>query len=216
GPTGSGKTTSLYAILKDLIEEPINIITIEDPVEYRIPEITQVEVNEQAGVTFASALKSFLRQDPDVILVGEIRDRETAQIAAHAAQTGHLVLSTLHSNNCFEALHRLQSLDVSGDDISSSLRLLISQRLVSKKCHCAGDVDDCPDCQGRGENGRIPLQETLPISTKLRKELSLNASISEIESIAVDEGFKSLRSHGLDMVKEKSLNLVELNSICPA
>jgi type II secretory ATPase GspE/PulE/Tfp pilus assembly ATPase PilB-like protein len=214
GPTGSGKTTSLYAILQELIEKPINIVTIENPVEYRIPWITQVEVNESAGVSFALALRSFLRQDPDVILVGEIRDEETAKIAARAAQTGHLVLSTLHSNNCFEALHRLQSLGVSGDDLSSSLRLLISQRLANKKCTC-NKATTCEFCSGSGNFGRFPLQELLVISPLIREKLAHNSKITEIEKIAFAEGFKSLRTQGLELVEQNILDQTELNAICP-
>jgi type II secretory ATPase GspE/PulE/Tfp pilus assembly ATPase PilB-like protein len=214
GPTGSGKTTSLYAILQELIEKPINIVTIENPVEYRIPWITQVEVNESAGVSFALALRSFLRQDPDVILVGEIRDEETAKIAARAAQTGHLVLSTLHSNNCFEALHRLQSLGVSGDDLSSSLRLLISQRLANKKCTC-NNATTCEFCSGSGNFGRFPLQELLVISPLIREKLAHNSKITEIEKIAFAEGFKSLRTQGLELVEQNILDQTELNAICP-
>jgi len=215
GPTGSGKTTSLYAILNALMSESINTITVEDPVEYRLPNITQVEVNELAGVTFASALRSFLRQDPDVILVGEIRDQETAQIAARAAQTGHLVLSTLHSNNVFEAIHRLQTLGVQGDDIASSLKMLISQRLITKLCACGGQESSCPHCLGRGQIGRLPLQEILPISPTLRKMLSRCQSISEIESQAKAEGFRSLRQNGEELVAKKLILQSELDNICP-
>ncbi|MCP4751789.1 MAG: type II/IV secretion system protein [Proteobacteria bacterium] len=213
GPTGSGKTTSLYAILKELMSESLNIITIEDPVEYRLNNITQVEVNDLAGISFSSALRSFLRQDPDVILVGEIRDQETAQIAARAAQTGHLVLSTLHSNNVFEAVHRLKSLGVEGDDIASSLKLLVSQRLVTRLCSC-GRRSDCPDCSGKGSIGRIPIMEILEISPSIRKLLSYGSAISEIEKQAVEEGFVSLRKHGEKLAGDNRISLLELDTVC--
>lgn len=214
GPTGSGKTTSLYAILRELISESLNIITIEDPVEYRINSITQVEVNELAGVTFSSALRSFLRQDPDVILIGEIRDHETARIAARAAQTGHLVLSTLHSNNVFEAIHRLKTLGVESDDIASSLKLIVSQRLISNLCHCSNN-SNCPDCGGKGIKGRLPLLEIFEISPAIQKMLSLGESIAQIELQSIHEGFVSLRQNGIKMANEQQISLLELDEICP-
>ncbi|MBU3917837.1 GspE/PulE family protein [bacterium] len=212
GPTGSGKTTSLYAILNELASEALNIITIEDPVEYRLENITQVEVNTKADLTFSSALRAFLRQDPDVILVGEIRDNETAQIAARAAQTGHLVLSTLHCNNVFEAIHRLKTLGIEGDDIASSLKLLVSQRLVSLNCAC-GKKEDCPECSGRGTSGRIPLMEVLEISSSISKLLALNHPISEIETEAVENGFVSIRESGEKLVEKGLISPLELDSL---
>jgi len=214
GPTGSGKTTSLYSILKELQSEALNILTIEDPVEYRLNGITQVEVNNLAGISFASALRSFLRQDPDVILVGEIRDTETAQIAARAAQTGHLVLSTLHSNNVFEAIHRLKNLGVRGDDISTSLKLLVSQRLVPKICNC-NFSPDCQYCSGKGVSGRIPLLETLPISPMVKKMLSYEDALSDIEKASCSEGFISMRNFGEKLVAENKISAIELDATCP-
>lgn len=214
GPTGSGKTTSLYSILKELQSESLNIMTIEDPVEYRLKGITQVEVNALAGIGFASALRSFLRQDPDVLLVGEIRDSETAQIAARAAQTGHLVLSTLHSNNVFEAIHRLATLGVRGDDIASSLKLLVSQRLVPLICACGGD-SNCGNCFGKGVSGRKPVLEMLPVSSTLKKMLSYAASVADIEAEARNSGFVSMREYGMTLVKKNHISLAELDSVCP-
>ena len=214
GPTGSGKTTSLYSILKELQSEALNIITIEDPVEYRLNGITQVEVNNLAGISFASALRSFLRQDPDVILVGEIRDIETAQIAARAAQTGHLVLSTLHSNNVFEAIHRLKNLGVKGDDIATSLKLLVSQRLIPKACNCNFD-SDCQLCSGKGVSGRVPILETLQISPIIKKMLSYEEALSDIEKASCSEGFVSMRDFGTKLVEENKISSFELDSICP-
>jgi len=215
GPTGSGKTTSLYAILRDIMSETLNIITVEDPVEYRLNSITQVEVNELAGVSFSSALRSFLRQDPDVILVGEIRDQETAQIAARAAQTGHLVLSTLHSNNVLEAIHRMNNLGVKNDDIASSLKLIVSQRVILKLCSCGGRMD-CDTCSGKGYSGRIPLLEILEISTDIRKQLSFGNSIAEIEHQAIKNGFLSLRQQGVRLAEKDLISMSELDATCPA
>jgi len=214
GPTGSGKTTSLYAILKELQSESLNILTIEDPVEYRLNGITQVEVNNLAGISFSSALRSFLRQDPDVLLVGEIRDTETAQIAARAAQTGHLVLSTLHCNNVFEAIHRLKNLGVKGDDIATSLKLLVSQRLVPRTCTC-GNNPDCQTCGGKGISGRIPILETLPISAVIKKKLSYEDSISDIEKVSFAEGFVPMREFGQKLVMKRMISASELDSILP-
>lgn len=214
GPTGSGKTTSLYAIIKELMSEALNIITVEDPVEYRLNSITQVEVNELAGVSFSSALRSFLRQDPDVILIGEIRDQETAQIAARAAQTGHLVLSTLHSNSVFEAIHRLNNLGVANDDLASSLKLIVSQRLVAKLCSCRG-LAECHVCNGKGFSGRIPLLEILPVTASIKKLLSYGHGIGDIEQQATRENFTSLRQQGLKLVDSGAISLDELNSTCP-
>ncbi len=214
GPTGSGKTTSLYAILNELMAESLNIVTIEDPVECRIEAITQVEVNELAEVTFSAALRSFLRQDPDVILIGEIRDSETAQIAARAAQTGHLVLSTLHSNTVFEAIHRLKTLGVQGEDLSSSLRLIISQRLMSKKCACDNDTENCSACDGRGFSGRVPLLEMLSIDDQIRKQLAAGASVTEIKKVADESKFQSLRQNGIQLVRQGVISETELDAIC--
>ncbi len=214
GPTGSGKTTSLYSILKEMQSEALNILTIEDPVEYRLNGITQVEVNNLAGISFASALRSFLRQDPDVLLVGEIRDTETAQIAARAAQTGHLVLSTLHSNNVFEAIHRLSNLGVKGDDIATSLKLLVSQRLVPRICSCGGNVN-CKICFGKGISGRVPILEMLKITPAIKKMLSYEDAISKIEKMSCSEGFVSMRECGQRLVTENIISTLELEAVCP-
>jgi type IV pilus assembly protein PilB len=213
GPTGSGKTTSLYAILRELMDETLNIITVEDPVEYRLNGITQVEVNETAGLTFSSALRSFLRQDPDFTLVGEIRDPETARIAARAAQTGHLLLSTLHSTNVFEAIHRLSGLGVQRDDIASSLKLLISQRLVTRKCGCGGQ-EGCSSCDGNGFRGRIPILEILEITPALRRSLTFGDPLPAFEEKALAEGFMSLRTYGERLVQEDRISLSELEAVC--
>lgn len=213
GPTGSGKTTTLYAILKELIKEPINIMTIENPVEYRLDHVIQVEVNEKAGVTFSNALKSFLRQDPDVILVGEIRDSETAEIAARAAQTGHMVLSTVHSNSVFEILQRLGNLGVSSDDLGASIKLMMSQRLLRKKCRCNGKENRCDTCNGRGYSGRIPVLELLSVDEDLRQMLLNGESLRQFESKSRIKGFRSLRENGEDLVEKGVISRTELNTV---
>ena len=214
GPTGSGKTTTLYAMLRELMTDELNILTIEDPVEYRMDQITQVEVNELAGVSFSSALRSFLRQDPDVILVGEIRDNETASIVVRAAQTGHLVLSTLHCKDVFEAVSRLRSLGIHGEDLASSLKLIISQRLIRKRCHCEGEFDvDCPTCKGSGVAGRMPVMELLPISDKMKQLLSTGRSLPEIEKQAQQENFISMKKSGVMLAENNRIFINELQEV---
>ena len=190
----------------------LNIVTVEDPVEYRLPGITQVEVNEAAGSGFATLLRALLRQDPDVILIGEIRDNETAQIAARAAQTGHLVLSTLHSNNAFETIRRLKNLDVENDDIASSLKLVISQRLVQKCCGCGSDTN-CQTCLGTGVDGRIPLMEVLQISPSLQNLISQGVSIHELCQHSEQKNHKSLKDIGEEFVEKGTISRKELNAV---
>ena len=211
GPTGSGKTTSLYSILKSMNANELNIVTVEDPVEYRLKNITQVEVNEAAGSGFATLLRALLRQDPDVILIGEIRDSETAQIAARAAQTGHLVFSTLHSNNALETIRRLQNLGVDNDDIASALKLVISQRLVQKQCACRGKTS-CTSCLGTGVDGRIPLMEVLQISPTLQNLISQGASIRDLCNQSELKNHKSLKEIGEEFVTEGVISRKELDA----
>ena len=165
GPTGSGKTTTLYSIVRALIQKNLNIITIEDPVEYRIDGVTQVQVNEKAGITFSSILRASLRQDPDVILVGEIRDEETAKIAAAAAKTGHLVLSTIHSSNVLETLQRMKFFQIAPEDLANSLKLIISQRLL----------------KSADTTGRVPVLEYLENNREIRNAILEQKTILEIE-----------------------------------
>ncbi len=212
GPTGSGKTTSLYAILNELISESVNIVTIEDPVEYRIENVTQVEVNNLAGISFSSALRAFLRQDPDVILVGEIRDDETAQIAARASQTGHLVLSTLHSNNAFETIRRLKNLGVENDDIASSVKLIISQRLIRQLCDC-NSKSDCQFCHGSGFNGRIPIMEILEINPELRSKIAHGDSMDNIKQSAENSGFQTLKTIGHQLIAQNLISASDAVSV---
>lgn len=178
GPTGSGKTSTLYAALKLLNRPEVSIISVEDPVEYRIPGITQVAVNERAGLTFASGLRALVRQDPDILMIGEIRDRETAEMAVHAALTGHLVLSSLHTNNAVQAPLRLMDMGVPAYLIAASLSLVISQRLVRRLCpHCRASegayftAPGCEACGGTGRQGRTGIFEMLEIDSRVREEI---------------------------------------------
>lgn len=178
GPTGSGKTSTLYAALRLLNRPEVNIISVEDPVEYRIPGVTQVAVNEKAGLTFAAGLRALVRQDPDILMVGEIRDRETAEMAVHAALTGHLVLSTLHTNNASQAPLRLADMGVAPYLIAASLSLVMSQRLVRRLCpQCRRPVpegfaaDGCEACGGTGRKGRTGVFELLEITDAVRAML---------------------------------------------
>jgi general secretion pathway protein E len=191
GPTGSGKTTTLYALLRERLSEDVKIFTVEDPVEYRIDGITQLQVNPEIGLDFPSALRSVLRQDPDVILVGEIRDRETAEIAVRAALTGHLVLSTLHTNGAAGAITRLRDLGVDDFLISATLRGVVSQRLVRRICpDCAGG--GCERCGQIGLRGRLAVHEILAVSASIAEAVARHESERAILALARGEGFRSL------------------------
>jgi len=227
GPTGSGKTTTLYSCLQDLNQPDVNIVTVEDPVEYQLPGINQVHVNQQIGLTFASVLRSVLRQDPDIVLVGEIRDGETADIAVKAALTGHLVLSTLHTNDACGVIARLIDMGVPPFLISSSLILAQAQRLFRKLCPlckkpCELDPDvltanridpslfegatvfepgSCLKCNGIGYKGRGAIMEVLPISDAIRAAIGKGADSPALRAIAVREGMVTLKDAGLLKVK---------------
>jgi type IV pilus assembly protein PilB len=211
GPTGSGKTTLLYAILSRLNNPDINIITLEDPVESRLEGVTQIQLNRKAGMTFASGLRSILRQDPDIILVGEIRDNETARIAIDAAMTGHKVLSTLHTNDAPGAVTRFIELGVDPFTLCSTLQLVIAQRLVRKICpHCIEDYPapdnamqemglpdaplhffrgrGCPRCDGAGFKGRLGVFEILEINEAMQSYIQQGLSSSAIKQRVVESG----------------------------
>jgi type IV pilus assembly protein PilB len=223
GPTGAGKTTTLYSALNAVNSPDRNIVTVEDPVEYELPGITQVQVNEEIGRTFAAALRSFLRHDPDVILVGEMRDQETAQIAVRAALTGHLVLSTLHTNSAAQTISRLQDMGVPPFLVASSVRVVVAQRLARKVCQdCRVPYEvhekslvqyghtplglggctvykgrGCTTCHGTGMKGRVALYEVLPVTPEIRG-LVLNSTFAgEIQDVASKQGMKTLREAGL-------------------
>ena len=214
GPTGSGKTTTLYSVINQLNDSRKKIITIEDPVEYRTPGLCQVQVNSKIGVTFAAGLRSIVRQDPDIILVGEIRDRETADIAINAALTGHLVLSTLHTNDAVGAVTRLLDMGVENFLVSSALFGVLSQRLVRKICPvCHGEKgpEKCKKCNGTGYKGRSGIFELLFMNDELRAAVNRNASSSELEAIAVKHGMVTLQQDGDAKVKAGITTQEELN-----
>ncbi len=200
GPTGSGKTTTLYSSLSLINDQSKSIVTIEDPVEYRLPGIRQTQVNTKVDLTFAAGLRSILRQDPNVIMVGEIRDVETAQIAIQAALTGHLVLATLHTNNAAGAITRLLDIGVEPFLLSSSIVGVLAQRLVRLKCkHCNGK--GCKSCV-QGYKGRTSIFELLVFNEKIRELVLRKASADEIHRVAVSTGMQSLRDDGMAKVSQ--------------
>ena len=240
GPTGSGKTVSLYTCLNILNQPGTNISTAEDPAEIQLAGVNQVNVHEKAGLTFATALRAFLRQDPDIIMVGEIRDLETADIAVKASQTGHLVLSTLHTNDAPATLMRLLNMGVAPFNIASSVILITAQRLGRKLCpQCkrpedippeallqAGFVEEdldgswqafgptgCDNCKGTGYKGRIGIYEVMPISDEMRQLIMRSANALDIADQSQKEGVKNLRQSGLIKVKQGVTSLEEVEAI---
>jgi type IV pilus assembly protein PilB len=236
GPTGSGKTVSLYSCLNVINKPGINISTAEDPAEINLPGVNQVNVNERAGLTFAAALKSFLRQDPDVIMVGEIRDLETADIAIKAAQTGHMVFSTLHTNDAPSTLTRLMNMGVAPFNIASSVILITAQRLARRLCTCKqpleisraalrsagfreGDLEGdwtpygpvgCERCLGSGYKGRVGIYQIMPITPAIEKLILAHGNSMEIAAQAELDGVNSLRRSGLMKVKQGLTSLEEV------
>ena len=227
GPTGSGKTTTLYCIMKQLNADFRKIITIEDPVEYQLEGLQQIQVRANIGLTFASGLRAIVRQDPDVVLVGEIRDKETAEIAIHASLTGHLVLSTLHTNDAAGAISRLVEMGVEGFLISSALLAVASQRLVRRicpECHGAGYTGDptpenprgkrCRNCMGSGYRGRIAIFELMVINDELRAAINQHQDTSVLNQIAKRHGMRSLKEDG-DLKVQKGLTTAsEVMRVC--
>ncbi len=222
GPTGSGKTTTLYSIMQLLNSETRKIITIEDPVEYQIAGLTQIQVRPQIGLTFANGLRSIVRQDPDVILVGEIRDRETAEIAIHAALTGHMVFSTLHTNDAAGAVSRLLEMGIEGFLISSAVLGVLSQRLVRRycgKCHGQGGSDPahpCRACGGTGYKGRSGIFEFLAVTDQIRNAINQHQDSSEIARLACAQGMKLLRQDGEEKVAAGLTSAAEVARVCQA
>jgi len=201
GPTGSGKTTTLYSFLNTLNTSDKNIITIEDPVEYHLPGVRQMQVNPEVDLTFANGLRSILRQDPDIIMVGEIRDRDTAEIAIQAALTGHLVFSTLHTNDAPSAIARLIDMGIEPFLISSSLIGIVAQRLVRVLCQaCQGK--GCDACSDTGYKGRTGIYELMIPNEKMKQLTTQKASAEEMRKAAVDAGMKTLREDGMQKVKQ--------------
>jgi type IV pilus assembly protein PilB len=239
GPTGSGKTVSLYTCLNLLNQPGVNISTAEDPAEINLPGVNQVNVNEKAGLTFAGAMRAFLRQDPDVIMVGEIRDLETAEIAVKAAQTGHLVLSTLHTNDAPTTLTRLVNMGIPGFNVASSVILITAQRLARRLCGCkkpadipvealvdAGFGDDdldgtwrpfgptgCERCKGSGYKGRVGIYQVMPITDEMRRLIMRGGNAIEIADQARLEGIRDLRQSGLLKVKQGLTSLEEVMAV---
>lgn len=206
GPTGSGKTTTLYSVISKLSDSSRKIITIEDPVEYRLPNLTQIQVNPKIGLNFATGLRHIVRQDPDIILVGEIRDRETADIAVNAALTGHLVLSTLHTNDAVGAIGRLLDMGVESFLLSSVLYGVLSQRLVRcicPECQGKGKLNEleCPRCSGWGYSGRTGVYELLTVNDDIRRAINRSASSSELMELAKANGLEPLLTDGLAKVE---------------
>jgi type II secretory ATPase GspE/PulE/Tfp pilus assembly ATPase PilB-like protein len=243
GPTGSGKTSSLYAFLGHLAGESSKIITIEDPVEYELPGVSQTQVNERIGLTFSRALRTVLRQDPDVVMVGEIRDPETAELALQASLTGHLVFSTLHTNDAAGAIVRLRDLGIPAYLIASSLSLVIAQRLVRRVCvHCATTADvskrqasllhlpssgaskdgggfrtgsGCGHCGETGYRGRSGLFEILSVDERVRELIGANAAESAIRHAGRVAGMQSLREDGLAKARRGETTLDEVLRVTP-
>jgi type IV pilus assembly protein PilB len=237
GPTGSGKTTTLYAALEFLNDEERSLATIEDPVEYQIPGITQVEVNARAGLTFASGLRTMLRSDPDVVLIGEVRDEETARIAIQAAMTGHLVLTTLHAHNAASSIARLRDMGVEQSLIATSINCIVAQRLARRLClHCrepyvptraeqiADGIDGvlepderlyrargCAECADTGYSGRVAIYEVMPITGRIRH--LIEASTEEIFTAAVEAGMTTLREDGIRLVRAGVSSLEEIHRV---
>ena len=236
GPTGSGKTTTLYAALREINEAGAKLLTVEDPVEYELEGVMQVAVNPAAGLTFAAALRSFLRQDPDVVMVGEIRDLETAHVAIQAALTGHLVLTTLHTNDAAGAVTRLTDLGVEPYLVAASLEAVLAQRLVRcicPECRCEQLPDaemlarlaptggslagipfsvgaGCPNCQGSGYRGRMGLHELLRVDDGIRELISRGAGTQEIRDLARARGMRTLRDGGLAAIAARATTAEEV------
>lgn len=239
GPTGSGKTVSLYTCLNILNKPGVNISTAEDPAEINLPGVNQVNVNDKAGLTFAAALRAFLRQDPDVVMVGEIRDLETAEIAIKAAQTGHMVLSTLHTNDAPSTLTRLMNMGVAPFNIASSVLLITAQRLARRLCTCKRPLDlpqevllragfteedldgswqpyghnGCEICKGTGYKGRVGIYQVMPITDEISRIIMKSGNAHDIEDQARSEGVRDLRQSGLVKVKAGLTSLEEIEAV---
>jgi type IV pilus assembly protein PilB len=234
GPTGSGKSTTLYASLQEMNSDDVNICTVEDPVEYNLAGVNQFQVNDKAGFTFANALRALLRQDPDVIMVGEIRDQETAKIATQAALTGHVVLSTLHTNDAPAAITRLFNIGIEPYLVSASVAGVMAQRLVRKLCQTCKEAYEptinerrqiekvsagvdkiyrakgCPRCRNLGYSGRIGIYELFVPDDEVLDKISNGASLNEVRDLARASGMKPLRVDGMEKVKAGITSLEEV------
>lgn len=240
GPTGSGKTTTLYAAISEINTGLDKIVTIEDPIEYQLAGVLQIPVNEKKGLTFAKGLRSILRHDPDKIMVGEIRDSETAHIAVQASLTGHQVFTTVHANNVFDVIGRFSNMGVDSYSLVAALTGIMAQRLVRAVCpHCrqeeggalppefaglAGPQDGyrvfkatgCPECRGTGYKSRLAIAETLPMGDEMRDLLVQRAPISSVKRLAREKGFRDLRQSGLGLVARGLTTMDEINRVAPA
>lgn len=239
GPTGSGKTTTLYGAMRRLNQPDVNILTAEDPIEFSIDGLGQVHIRDDIGLTFSAALRSFLRQDPEIILVGEIRDKETADISIKAALTGHLVLSTLHTNDAISTITRLINMGIPGYLIASSLSAVVGQRLARRICPKCKDIDlscnekiltsigfdpgvasrlrvykgkGCEHCSGTGYKGRVGIYEVLGITERLRASISADANLATLKEIAHKEGFRDMQHNGREMIVQGTLSVDEYKS----
>ena len=240
GPTGSGKSTTLYSSLNMIRRPTVNVITVEDPVEYAVPGLNQVQVNAKVGLSFAACLRSILRQDPNVIMVGEIRDKETAEIAAKAAQTGHLLLSTLHTNDAISAITRLLDLGIPGFQIASSVTAIIAQRLVRRLCSCREEAPASPEyiarfrelgvqtsparqyfatgcdkCDMTGYKGRVGVYEMLILNETIRSIIRSGGRTDEINAIAHHDGMRRMQEYAMDRVEEGATTLEEVLRVVP-
>jgi type IV pilus assembly protein PilB len=232
GPTGSGKSTTLYALLREMNSPTLNIVTIEDPVEYMLAGINQMQVNVKAGLTFATSLRSILRQDPDIVMLGEIRDEETAEIAVRASITGHLVLSTLHTNDAPNAVSRLSDMGIEPFLIAESLSGVIAQRLVRRLCpNCRTESPTtdsemqmlsihepvmikrpggCPQCNGTGYKGRIALHEVMYVNRAVRDAITAKAGTERIRDVACENGMVDLYESCRQLVLEGTTSIQEM------
>lgn len=216
GPTGSGKTTTLYTILKSLSGQDSKIFTVEDPIEYRLAGVTQLQIDPDIGLTFSQALRSVLRQDPDIILIGEIRDRETADIAIQAALTGHLVLSTLHTNSAVGAISRLKDMGVESYLIAATLRGIISQRLVRKlcpSCELTKTSTHCDDCMGLGYAGRCAAYEILELTDTISEAIQNELSEDQIQKIAIGKGMQPIAKHAQHLIETGKTDEMEIHRV---
>ena len=240
GPTGSGKSTTLYSILKEVSKPHLNILTAEDPVEYELDGVGQVQVKEDIGFTFATALRSFLRQDPEIILVGEMRDKETVDIGLKAALTGHLVFSTLHTNDAPSTITRLQNMGTPDYLISAAVTLVLAQRLARKTCMDCREVDPdatpkalqdfgftveqasrakvqrgkgCSKCKDTGYKGRMGIYEILVVSKPIKEAILRQATTPELKKIATDEGFRTMQDMGRELILTGDLNFREFDRV---
>ena len=240
GPTGSGKTTTLYSILKEVSKPHLNILTAEDPVEYELDGVGQVQIKDDIGLNFAAALRSFLRQDPEIILVGEMRDKETVDIGLKAALTGHLVFSTLHTNDAPSTITRLQNMGTPDYLISAACTLVLAQRLARKTCPECREPDPdvtpkvleefgftpeqasrakvsrgkgCAKCKDTGFKGRMGIYEVLSVTKAIKEAILRKATTPELKKIAVDEGFRTMQDMGRDMILSGDLNFREFDRV---